>query len=101
MLFHSLATISMHRAKLRCDVHLERIVMLLHERLQGGDDILEQLCNVESFQPELHGAGFEPGQIEQIIDEPRAGAGSRRESGAPRRQHSGAHQQQCPGLCAP
>ena len=50
-------------------IDLEAVAVLGHERLDGGDDFLDHLADVEVFEVKGHLAGLDLREIEDAVDE--------------------------------
>src|SRR5689334_11365863 len=54
---------------------LEPVVVLARERLDGGDDLLDQLVDREGLDEQLHLAGLDLGDVEDVVDQVEEVAG--------------------------
>ena len=60
--------VSPHHADVLRHTKLEFICVLRYRWFEGHNDFLNHVCDAEGFDVELHLAGFNFGQVEDVID---------------------------------
>ena len=65
-----LGGVGVHRADAGRAFDLERVALLADERSGGGHDIADNLGEFEGLEEQLHLAGLDLGNVEDVVDEP-------------------------------
>jgi hypothetical protein len=60
--------VGIHGAQISGTVNLKSIGVLFHQRPDGTDNIFDPPGNTKRFQEKIHFAGFDLGQVENIVD---------------------------------
>jgi hypothetical protein len=62
--------VGVHRAQVVRTRDDEGVAVLLDQRLHDGDHVLYQPPDLEVLQEEVHPAGLDPGEVEDVVDQP-------------------------------
>ena len=66
-----LGQVGPHRSEIVGVVEVQGIGVLLHERLDGAHDVLNHRCDVERLQEQVHLAGLDFRQVQDVVNEPQ------------------------------
>ena len=61
--------VRVHAVDVRRAVHLQDVLVLLDEGMDGGLDVVHQVAHVEGLEVQLHLAGLDLRQVEDVVDE--------------------------------